>query len=93
MEGHASVPDGEDLKRMGKIGRQVVEEHIAQPRADHEAENDVGIEGLDEVAAERQAPFFNLFFDEKVGRGKSDQVHDAVPSYGKRADVHNLGFY
>jgi hypothetical protein len=53
VEGHPSVPDGEDFKRMGKISRQVVEEHITQPRADHKAKNDVGIEGLEEIAAER----------------------------------------
>jgi len=87
------MPDGEDLKRMVQIGGQVVEEHIAQPRADHQAENDTGKEGLEEVATERKAPFFYLLLDEKVGRGKTDQVHDAVPSDGKRADVHNLGVY
>jgi len=93
VEGHPSVPDGEDLERMDEIGGQVVEEHVAQPRADHEAEYNIGIEGLEEIAAERKATFFYLFSDEKEGRGKTDQVHDAVPSDGKRADAHDLWVY
>lgn len=60
VEGHPSVPDGEDLKRMDEIGRQVIEEHVAQPHTDHEAEHDKGIEGLEEVTAEREATFFYM---------------------------------
>ena len=58
-----------------------------------EAENDKGIEGLEKVTCERKAPFFYLFSNEKVGRGKTDQVHDAVPSDGKRADANELRVY
>ncbi len=38
MEGHAALPQIEDVDRIGEIERWLVEQHIAEPSAEHRAE-------------------------------------------------------
>jgi len=38
MEGHPALPDREDLQRIGEVFGQIIEQHEAEPAADHDAE-------------------------------------------------------
>ena len=40
MEGHAALPDRDDVLRPGEIALEVVEQHEAEPPAEHDAEGD-----------------------------------------------------
>ena len=47
VEGHAALPDGEDLERMGEVERRLVEQHVAEPATDDGAEDAVEEQVLD----------------------------------------------
>ena len=38
VKGHAAAPDREDLERLREIGAEIVEQHVADPPAEHDAE-------------------------------------------------------
>ena len=87
VEGHAALPDGEDLERMGKIERRLVEQHVAEPPTDDGAEDAVEEQVLDvapgpapggELRQARPAP------GEEQEQCEADQVGDAVPVHGDR---------
>ena len=93
MKRHATLPNLEDQRRIVDIGRQIVEQHIAQPPADDHAhghpEHQVGKlvlvpNGIEAVQPTRcQQP----------GTADADQVHQAIPVDLQRAKRHGHRVY
>jgi hypothetical protein len=64
---------------MLEIVGQVVEQHIAQPRPDHQAENNVGCHILDLVGGEFKTVLpFDPVQDQKKGDGKGNDIHEPM---------------
>jgi len=81
-----------NFKRVLEIVGQVVEQHIAQPRPDHQAENNVGCHILDLVGGEFKTVLpFNPVQDQKKGDGKGNDIHQPVVLKPERTDTENDG--
>jgi hypothetical protein len=75
---------------MAEIGRQVIKNNISKTSTDHQTKKKPGIKGIQKVPTESKTSFLYLIPDKGIGRGKSDKVHHAVPSHGKRANTHDI---
>ena len=91
VEGHAAVPDAQYLAGVVDIGGQVVEEHIAQARAQDDAQHDEGqqvvhIHGLPAGTGAGGPPA-----GQAPAHEKGQQVHEAVPAQLQGADAEGHG--
>jgi hypothetical protein len=80
VETHSALPDLEYLQGLVKIGRQVIEQDVAQPPAQHHAEraieNQVAV-GL--LVNAGQASRTHAALPQPPGGREGQQVHDSVP--------------
>ena len=91
MEGHAAVPDAQDLAGVVDVGGQIVEEHIAQARAQDDAQHDEGqqvvhIHGLPAGTGTGGPPA-----GQAPAHEKGQQIHEAVPAQLQGADAEGHG--
>jgi len=82
VKGHAALPDREDLGQVRGVVARLVEQHVAEPAADHGAEDAVEEQVLDVApgpAAGRELRQPRPSPGEKEKQREADQVGDAVP--------------
>src|SRR3546814_4715879 len=74
VETHAAFPDAEHLQWIGQVGRQVVEQDVAQAaaqdHAEHAVEQQVAERGL---AGSGQAPLADALATQPPGGGRSEE--------------------
>ena len=93
MEGHAALPDGEDVERMRDVARQVVEQHVACAPAQHHADRRpddeiVEVLGLHrQMAIRPQARGGDETFGVPPGEQDAHDIADAVPVHRQRSDL------
>ncbi|MCY1343855.1 hypothetical protein D9M69_298800 [compost metagenome] len=79
VERHAALPHLEDQRRIGDVFLQVVEQHVAQPPADHHAaghpEHQIG----ERLLGPARVELLELARRQQPGAADADQVHQAVP--------------
>ncbi len=97
MERHAALPDLEDGERVGEIMGQIVEQHIAEPAAQHHPEGGPEQEIVELLRRDRRAARFPQFAAPHealgIGDGKqqAEDIGERVPADGERADREGDG--
>ena len=89
VEGHATVPETEDLGRFIKVERKIVEEDIANAGSEDEAQHADGhkivhVPGLPAVSGSADAAY-------KPAEQKARHVHEPVPADSEAADGKGNG--
>ena len=83
VERHAALPDREDLERIGGVVARLVEQHVAEPAADDDAEHAVEQQVLDVAAGPAgrgdTAAGATRTRGEEQEQAEADQVGQAVP--------------
>src|SRR5690606_19293200 len=91
VEGHPPLPHREDLERMREVVARLVEEDVAEAAADDDAhrppEQQVLELGRREMRARGAPGIAQSHPAEEVEGGECDEVHEAVPAHGERADL------
>ncbi len=79
MEGHAAIPDAEQVERIGQEDREVIEQHIADTSTEENAE-ETGIQQVFHfVFGPATARAFGATASQPHGKDETDQIHQAVP--------------
>jgi hypothetical protein len=92
VEAHAAVAESENLNRVSEIGRQVIEEHVADAPADDDADHRPEGKIPDRAGFERGLVVLpqRLVGEQHIAIGSAEQdaeqVGDAVPVDRERAD-------
>src|SRR4029077_19364329 len=88
MEGHAALPDVEDLDRIMQVLGQLVEQHVAETPAEHNSDHAIKQQVVEILVTPTQV---RTLLDTKSAqqdpRDKGDQIHEAVPTNGQRAKL------
>ena len=88
MERHAALPDGEYLQRMRSVVTGLVEQHVAQPPAQHHAEHAEEQQIVDEgVGNPAPGVALGAVAAEEEEQSEGHQVHEAVPADGDGAEA------
>ena len=87
MEAHAAVPDLEDGGGMAEIQARLVEQDIAQPAAEHDAERGPGQEVVDvERRSDHRAPAHQPAHQPPAG-DQPDDIGERIPAYRDRTQM------
>jgi len=89
---HAAFPQLEDVERVGQVFQRLVEQHVAQPPAEDDAEHAVEqhvVEHVHGPAGPR--PMRDAPAPEHDDLQKGDEVHEAVPVDGDGAELQGDG--
>jgi hypothetical protein len=91
VEGHAAVPDLKDLERVGEVVVRLVEEHVAEPSAEHDAERRPGQKIIDVGRlCDQRRPF-----GERDAIAPADDqpgdIGERVPAYREGAELDEGG--
>jgi hypothetical protein len=97
MEGHAAVPGLENVERVLQVEERLVEQHIAQPAAEHDAEKREdeevirfgGVEGG--RVGPPQAGLAGQILDVPDGKKQPHDISQRVPVDGEGADLEGHG--
>ena len=86
VEAHAAVVEREHLERVLQVELQAVavEQHVSQPSARHDADDDAEHDGEQRVGVHADAPALGQPPDEQGGAHEPRHVGDAVPPHGER---------
>ncbi|MCY1529608.1 hypothetical protein D9M68_647630 [compost metagenome] len=92
MERHAALPQVQHLEGMRQVVRGLVEQHIAQPPAQHHAQHAIEDEVFQVAHIERRGVAAgDPPAAQQVHQGKADEIHQPVPVNGKRPDLQGDG--
>lgn len=90
MEGHAAMPDHEDLEWIVHEVFGTVEQHFTQAPADHHAQHAVEQHVIEVFLLPAQYGDVRLLDAHSAQdneQGKGQHIHQAVPVHGERADL------
>ena len=87
MEGHAPLPDGKNLQRMGKVEGELVEKDVTEPPTQYDAHGAVKHKIRHIVGCQRQQLAAGFGAENKVGGDEGQNVHQPVPAELERADA------
>ena len=94
MEGHAALPHREDLERIGGVVARLVEQHVAEPAADHGAHDAVEQQVLDVATGPAGGGVLRqsrAAHREEQEQGETDQIGQAVPvDRDRQADLREV---
>ena len=92
VEGHAPLPEKENLQRIGKVVARLVEQHVTQPASGDDADDAVEQQVvhllLREAALRLRA---DAVLPQQQSGHEGNQVHQAVPAHRERADRNRDG--
>src|SRR5262245_55062605 len=91
MERHAPLPDREDIQWRTHVARKVVKQDIAEPPADHDAEDQKEQQVVKIISRKLKLLFAGVFLEQKVADDERQHVHQPVPTKLDRAETQEHG--
>ena len=96
MEGHAAAPDLEDFERAREVIARVVEQHVAEPAADDDAERAIDEQIVDAVGrgalhAAPQRVGGDDAADQPPAGDQPDDIGERVPANRQRTQLKQNG--
>ncbi len=92
MKGHAAFPQEEDAHRVVQIFGELVEQHVAEPPAQHRAKH-AKEQDVVEIASGPAKPGLgpDAVTSEHEHDDEGEQVHQSVPAHRQRAEMKGYG--
>src|SRR5690606_5883949 len=97
VEGHSTLPDGENVQRIGEIARQVVKKHIAGATTENDTESCPDHEVVDILrlhrhkAAGPQGGIGHQLAGIPPGKENADNIADPIPMNGQGTKLNYYG--
>ena len=91
MKRHAAFPDGKYFQRMGQVIAGLVEQYLPQSATDDHPEHAIEQQVVELLDGQQPRPGLDPVAAEHDELNESDQIHQAVPAHGKRAEREGDG--
>ena len=91
VRAHAAVPERKDFARMRKVVARLIKEAVAEPSAQHHAEDPVKEQILHVLGRDPAPGFLGAQASQAPESGEAQKIHYAVPTHGKRTERKNDG--
>ncbi|OGJ56692.1 hypothetical protein A3D88_02855 [Candidatus Peribacteria bacterium RIFCSPHIGHO2_02_FULL_52_16] len=91
VRGHTSVPNRNDVLRMGQKIQRLVEEDVTKPSANDHAKDGHGNDGCPLVAGKMQPTLLLQAWKKDECKDESKQVHNAIPVDGESKQIKKNG--
>ncbi len=96
VKSHAAFPDFEDVERMGDIILRIVEQHVAEPTSDNDAEGAINEQVVDALRARPLgavpvAVVRHHAADQEPAENEARDIGERIPADGQRPPLHENG--